>query len=148
MSWPPSSSRKGAAAAEDARQDCAAGGPARARRATVAGPAAFFQVLLPRLVALSGSAPSPARVAEPSLRGLVAFQLGGRGGGGAVTLSVIINFSLFLPASLRSPEPGGARTWRGKLHPRPGPPDPAAATAATVHHPWYRQWPLYHPMHL
>ncbi|XP_047550332.1 translation initiation factor IF-2-like [Lutra lutra] len=26
--------------------------------------------------------------------------------------------------SVRSPEPGGARTWRGKLHPRPGPRTP------------------------
>lgn len=90
----------------------------------MAGPKAFFQVPLPRRVALSGSAPSLARLAGPSRRGLVAFQLGGRGRGGAVTPSLIIAFSLFLPASLRSPEPGGARTWRGKLHPRPGPRTP------------------------
>lgn len=79
---------------------------------------------LPRRVSLSGSAPSLVRLAGPSRRGLIAFQLGGRGGGGAVTPSLIIAFSLFLPASLRSPEPGGARTWRGKLHPRPGPRTP------------------------
>nr|XP_060484846.1 homocysteine-responsive endoplasmic reticulum-resident ubiquitin-like domain member 2 protein [Panthera onca] len=54
VSWPPSSSRKGAAAAEDARQDCAAGGPARARRATVAGPAAFFQLTKDQRLVYSG----------------------------------------------------------------------------------------------
>lgn len=122
--WLPRSSRKGAAAAEDARWDCADGGPVRARRAAVAGPAAFFQVPLPRRVARSGSAPSLVRLAGPSRRGLIAFQLGGRRGGGAVAPTLIIAFSLFLPASLRSPEPGGARTWRGKLHPRPGPRTP------------------------
>lgn len=48
--WPLLSRRKGAAAAEDARPDCAAGGPTWARRAAAsaaAGPAASFQVPVP-----------------------------------------------------------------------------------------------------
>nr|XP_031310383.1 uncharacterized protein LOC116153897 [Camelus dromedarius] len=87
-SWPPLSSRKGAAAAEDAWPECVVGGPTRARRAAVAGLAAISQ--------------SGAR---------------------------------------RSPD------LAGKTAPTAGPPDPGAA-AATVHHPWYRQWPLYRPMRL
>lgn len=61
--WPLLNSRKGAAAAEDARPDCAASGPTREQK--VAGPAAFSQVPLPRLAAPRGPAPSPARVAGP-----------------------------------------------------------------------------------
>lgn len=77
--------------------------------------------------------PLSSRVAGPARRGLVASQLGGRGGGGAATPGVApppLPSYRFLslppaPSVVPSPvEPSGARTWRGTLHPRPGPQTP------------------------
>lgn len=140
-----------------ARLDCAARGCARARRAAVAGPAALSQVPLLRLAALSLLLSFPARAAVRSRSGLVAFQLGGRGEGGAVTPAScphpsgtpLSSLSLSPP---RPPPQSGARrspdlAGRAALTARH--PDLAAAAAASAAvHPGYRQWPSYRPMHL
>lgn len=97
----------------------------------MAGPAAVFQVPLSRLAALRSPATSPACAAGQSRRGLIAFQVGGRCRGGAVTLVVapppfpscfLIAFSFPPPPStVRSqaePGPGGESCTHGRA-PRP-----------------------------
>lgn len=110
----------------EARLDCA-----RARRAAVAGPAAWSQVALLRLAALSLLLAFPARAAVRSRSGLVALQLGGRGEGGAVTpagcphpsgaLVIALSVSAPPPSAVRSlAEPGlGRESCTGGPAPRP-----------------------------
>lgn len=96
---------------------------------------------------LSGRRPSAAQAARVLAWGLVAFQLGGRRRGGALSrpprppLRVLPRSSARLPprpGAWRSPDLAGTAAHPAR-HPE------LAATTATVHR-WYRQWPSYRPM--